>query len=94
VTERVSFFRKDAEIAGWALNMSRGGLRAIVEDAVELGGEYEVAIGDDVRRPGRVVWIQEEPDGAVVGVSFLDDAGGSAPPPPPDDPEEGSAGGA
>lgn len=64
----------EREITGWALNLSRGGLRAIVEDKVELGAEFKIAIGDDeVRRLGRIVWIQDEPDGSIVGVSFLDD---------------------
>src|SRR4051812_5242292 len=79
VSARVTFFQGTKEVTGWALNMSRGGPRAIVEDPVELGGDYEIAIGEDLRRPGRVVWIQEEPDGEIVGVSFLDEVG-SIPP--------------
>jgi len=74
VSKRVSFLEGEREITGWALNVSRGGLRAIVEDKVELGAEFKIAIGDDeVRRLGRIVWIQDEPDGSIVGVSFLDD---------------------
>ena len=68
------FFEGEREFAGWALNLSRGGLRAILEDKVELGAEFDISLGDDqVRRPGRIVWIQDEPDGSIVGVSFLDD---------------------
>jgi hypothetical protein len=91
VSARVSFFRREVEVTGWALNLSRGGLRAIVEDPIELGADYEVAIGEEKRRPGRIVWMQEEPDGAIVGVSFLDESG-SIPPPPPA-PAEGPSGG-
>ena len=61
---------------GWALNISRGGLRALFEEAVELGEEYEITVGDDsngtaLTRRGRVVWVQEEPDGVVVGFEFM-----------------------
>jgi hypothetical protein len=90
VSARVTFALGGAEITGWALNVSRGGLRAIVEEPVKLGGEYAVGIGEEEARPGLVVWIQEEPDGAIVGVSFLDDPRGSIPPgddDPPKDPD-------
>jgi hypothetical protein len=60
------------EIPGWALNISRGGLRTIVEDPVELGEELEVVIADEgLRHRGRIVWTQEEPDGMIIGVEFL-----------------------
>lgn len=81
-SERVIFRGADGrEIDGWALNASRSGLRAIVEEAVPLGADYDVSIGEAPARPGKVVWLQEEKDGAIVGVSFLDDAarGGSIP---------------
>ena len=62
---------------GWALNVSRGGLRVILEESVELGAEFDVtmtgsALGDDdgVPRVGRIVWVQEEPDGVVAGIEF------------------------
>lgn len=97
VSDRVTFYLDDREITGWALNLSRGGLRAIVEDPVELGVEYEIAIGEAARRTGQIVWIQEEPDGAIVGVSFRDEEGGApseppGPPPPPDEPKTGGEG--
>ena len=57
---------------GWALNISRGGLRAILDEVVRLGDSFEITLGDCGKRVGRVVWIHEEPDGAIVGVSFLD----------------------
>ena len=66
-----------APFEGWALNVSRGGLRVILEQSVELGAEFEVtmtgsALGDDdgVPRVGRIVWVQEEPDGVVAGIEF------------------------
>lgn len=73
---------------GWALNISRGGLRAILEEQVELGGVFDITLGDvQETRRGRIVWVQEEPDGAIVGVEFANDGGspasaGSAPKPP------------
>ena len=81
------------ELEGWALNLSRGGLRCILEEKVDLGGEYLVTLGDgdDVAdRRARVVWVQEEPDGVIVGVEFVGLSGihlppgaGTAPPPKP-----------
>jgi hypothetical protein len=62
----------DRTIDGWALNTSRGGLRAIVDEAIELGAEVKVAVSDGPPRPCRIVWIQEEPDGAIVGAEYLD----------------------
>jgi hypothetical protein len=61
---------------GWALNESRGGLRAILEEGkVDLGDEYEVVIGESPPRRARVVWLQEEPDGFVVGVEYVGHSG-------------------
>ena len=77
-----------AELSGWALNASRGGIRIILEDKVELGHEYDVELGGGEgagkARRGRVVWVQEEADGMIVGVEFVDQKGegtpGSVPP--------------
>jgi hypothetical protein len=73
------------ELSGWALNASRGGIRIILEDPVELGSEYEVELASDEagkKRRGRVVWVQEEADGMIVGVEFIDaKADGSGTPP-------------
>lgn len=72
---------------GWALNVSRGGLRAILEEKVDLGERYEVTLGegDLLVRVGRIVWVQEEPDGVIVGLEFVSTSGThkSVPPPPP-----------
>ena len=62
-------------------------MRVILERRVELGAEFEIALsgesGLDVSRVGRVVWVQEEPDGAVVGIEFLGELPSDAPPSPP-----------
>lgn len=52
-------------------------MRAILEETVPLGDEFEVEVGEAPARPGRVVWLQEEKDGAIVGVHYLDEHGGS-----------------
>jgi PilZ domain-containing protein len=72
----------DKVLDGWALNVSRGGVRVILEEKVEPGTEFVVTVsaGIDLLRPavrqvGRVVWVQEEPDGVVAGIEFLTDAG-------------------
>jgi hypothetical protein len=74
VTERVVLRRDGLSHEGWALNVSRGGVRLILEESVSLGDEFEVTIGDVASSPlvrhARVVWIQEEQDGLVVGLEF------------------------
>ena len=71
----------DFETHGWTLNVSRGGVRAIVEEPLKSGLEYELFFGDaeDAIRKVTVVWVQDEADGQIVGVRFLDVAG-SVPP--------------
>jgi len=70
--------------AGWALNVSRGGIRAILDDdtgKVELGEEYTICVGDAEPaagtpwKKGKIVWLQEEPDGFVVGVQYTSPSG-------------------
>jgi hypothetical protein len=74
---------------GWALNVSRGGLRVILEEKVEPGDDVEVTLLDGSANDGpasgrvqvgRVVWVQEEADGVVAGIAF---APGEGPPPDP-----------
>ncbi|MCB9585565.1 MAG: PilZ domain-containing protein [Polyangiaceae bacterium] len=85
-SERVLLRRGNEEITGWTLNVSRGGVRIIVEDPLAEGDELEVQVGDEAEplHPARVVWIKELADGQIVGVQFLD-VEGSVPPsqPPP-----------
>jgi acylphosphatase len=64
-------------LEGWALNVSRGGVRVILEGKVDLGAEFEITMtegtGADAattRRLGRIVWVQDEPDGVVAGIEF------------------------
>jgi hypothetical protein len=80
-TDRVTLRGPDFETHGWTLNVSRGGMRAIVEEPVKSGVEYELLLGDaeDSARKVAVVWVQDEADGQIVGVRFLDVAG-SVPP--------------
>ena len=71
------------ETHGWTLNVSRGGVRAIVEDPLAQGIEYLIVVGDEEgatpRRAG-VVWLQDESDGQIVGLKYLDGEDGSVPP--------------
>jgi hypothetical protein len=76
LTNRVVLRANDTEIVGWALNISRGGIRVILEDSVELGQEFDVTVSSEETAPtpirrGRIVWVQEERDGMIVGVKFV-----------------------
>jgi hypothetical protein len=77
LTDRVRLVGKNMKLRdGWALNISRGGVRAILEENVELGEEFEITIGEEgtpgsLTRKGRVVWVQDEPDGMIVGFEFI-----------------------
>ncbi len=86
VTARVTLQKDARSFEGWALNVSRGGIRLIVEEKVLLGGEYEVTVGDGESSPlvrrARVVWLQEEADGVVVGLEFIGMSGSERPVPP------------
>jgi len=71
-------------MVGWALNISRGGIRVILEESVDLGQEFDVTVSDgtDAQSPtrrGRIVWVQEERDGMVVGVKFVGAGSSEAP---------------
>jgi hypothetical protein len=80
-TERVRVRNDGFETAGWTLNISRGGARLVLEEAVQLGGLYQVELGVEAEpRQVRIVWAQDETDGQIVGVQFLD-TDGSIPPP-------------
>jgi hypothetical protein len=71
--------------------VSRGGVRVILEEKVDLGAEFEVTLSSeagraasdasstwpasdgavDIPSTGRIVWVQEEPDGVVAGIEFF-----------------------
>jgi len=72
--------RADAfETTGWTLNVSRGGLRAIVEEPLAAELEYEISVGENAARRARIAWSRAEADGQIVGLRFLD-VEGSVPP--------------
>jgi len=79
LSERVTLRSKDLEATGWTLNVSRGGLRAIVENPLDPGLEYQVEVGDGQARRACIVWTKGEADGQIVGLRFLD-VEGSVPP--------------
>lgn len=60
------------EIPAWTLNVSRGGLRLVVEEPVVIGGCYSVSIGDSAPRQAQVIWVREEADGQIAGLKFLE----------------------
>lgn len=63
-------------MSGWTLNVSRGGVRLVVEDPVEEGWIVRIRLGEAsptaVEREGRVVWVRSEADGQIVGIQFLE----------------------
>jgi len=84
-SERVLVRSTGFETHGWTLNVSRGGIRAIVEDPLTQGVEYQLTVGggdEETAAPRRasVVWLQDESDGQIVGLKYLDVEDGSEPP--------------
>jgi hypothetical protein len=75
VSERVELKGSAGAFEGWTLNVSRGGVRVIVERELELGDVFEVTVGlaqsSPLVRQGRVVWFQEEADGFIAGIAFV-----------------------
>ena len=80
-SERIVVRRGERLVDAWTLNVSSGGLRLLLEEKVSLGDILEVRQNADIWRAAQVVWIQEEPDGAVVGVEYTDSARRSSLPP-------------
>jgi hypothetical protein len=87
VSARVTLKARSGQVLeGWALNVSKGGVRVILEEKVELGTEFEVTLTSGASAPtqpagpdaaaspghtvGRIVWVQEEPDGVIAGIEF------------------------
>ncbi len=60
------------EALAWTLNVSEGGMRLIVEEVVEVGAELDVEPHSAPTRRVRVVWTQDETDGQIIGVQFID----------------------
>jgi hypothetical protein len=68
------------EIEGWSLNVSRGGVRVVIEERLAVGDRVDIRLGGSaIARPGRVAWAKVAPDGQILGLQFLD-ASGSVPP--------------
>ncbi|MES1173740.1 MAG: PilZ domain-containing protein [Myxococcales bacterium] len=82
-SERVLVRTTGFETNGWTLNVSRGGIRAVVEDPLLQGIEYQLLVGDEetaTARRATVAWLQDEADGQIVGLKYLDVEDGSVPP--------------
>jgi hypothetical protein len=72
LTERVTLRAPGFETTGWTLNVSRGGLRAVVVQRLQMNVTYEVRVGDHVSgRRVRLVWSKDERDGQIVGMQYL-----------------------
>ncbi len=78
-SERVTIRTAEQLTEGWTLNVSRGGLRAVVEQALDPALEYQVAVGEGPARRACIAWSKAEADGQIVGLRFLD-VEGSVPP--------------
>ena len=87
-SDRITLTRGSHQHMGWTLNLSRGGVRIVLEDSIEANTEYTLVLGEDSAhpRPVRVVWIQEALGGQIAGLQFLD-SDGTIPPPDLPDPD-------
>ena len=85
-TERVVIQSAGFETEAWTLNVSRGGLRVVLEEPVIVGSDYQVVIGVNMPRPARVVWVRDESDGQIAGLQFLDVEGAEVPGGAPSEP--------
>ncbi|XYI01799.1 PilZ domain-containing protein [Sorangium sp. So ce1128] len=81
LSERVRLETGDRAVSGWTLNVSIGGLRVVIENSLDPGTELTVWLDGSAPRPGRITWVQDEPDGSIVGVCFLDDGNDGSPGP-------------
>jgi hypothetical protein len=80
-----------SEGEGWLLNVSRGGVRLICEEPLNVGDRHVVEVGEEGEpdafcRPARVVWVQREPDGVIAGLEFTDALQSISQPPGAPDP--------
>ena len=85
-SDRVTLRHDERTLSGWALNVSQGGLRMIVEDPLQVAEVFDVLVGEAPPRPGRIVWVREEADGRIAGIEFLDAVlDGASPSEPPNE---------
>ncbi len=85
-SDRVAIRRPEGEADGWTLNVSRGGLRVVVEVPLRVGELVDVVVGSAEEAPprsARVVWVKDAADGQICGLQWLDTSGSI---PPPDEP--------
>jgi PilZ domain-containing protein len=79
VSKRIRLTFKGRALEAWVLNVSRGGMRLLLENPTAEGDEFEALVplgdeleGEPVKRPVRVVWADRAADGTIAGVEFLD----------------------
>jgi hypothetical protein len=82
-TERVTLSGPGFQTEGWTLNISRGGARLVLEEPVDPEAILNLVLGHEGEAMTvRVVWVQDESDGQIVGVQYVG-VDGSIPPPEP-----------
>lgn len=70
-TERVELDVDGRLVHGWTLNVSRGGMRVVIDESLEVAREVTARLGDEAPRPARVVWARDEGGGQILGLEFL-----------------------
>lgn len=72
-SERITLRGPGFETQGWTLNVGRGGVRVVLEDPIGHDHEYELFFSDDAKgRRVQVAWSQEQADGQIAGLKYLD----------------------
>ena len=71
ISERVSLQGSEMSLTAWTLNTSEGGLRLVLEGDLAVGAELDLVRGETSRRV-RIVWTQNERDGQIVGVQYVE----------------------
>ena len=59
---------------GFAINASAGGIRIAIDEALAIGDLVVLRVKTESRQMvehGRVVWVSERPDGALIGIEFV-----------------------
>lgn len=80
-SERITLRGPGFETQGWTLNVGRGGVRVVLEVRIEHDRDYELFFDDDESgRRVQVAWSQEQADGQIAGLKYLD----VEPPPNPE----------